>query len=141
MTYDYYCSNKKCEKVHEEIHGMLEKPVVVCMSCGSECFKLLSVNSSQIFAASVPLWDFIDEKTTNSPVRIKSKRQWQEHLKRVGQIEAPNDPPSKESIASVERTKKMIAKRELKAAVVAAVKDKGYIKQVKQKILSRKGGS
>lgn len=139
--YDYFCSNKKCEEVHEEIHGMLEKPVVVCLSCGSQCFKLLSVDPSQIFAANVPLYDFIDRKTTTQPVRIKSKRQWHEHLKRVGQIEASNEVPSSESIVSAERTRKMVAKRELKEAVIASVKDKGHIKQVKQKILSGKGGT
>lgn len=110
------------------------------MKCGKQCFKMISVSSDRIFAANVPLWDFVDRKTTTGEVRIKSKRQWNEHLKRVGQVEAPNAPPSKESIASVERTQKMQAKQELKKAVVAAVKDKKHIRETKQKILNRKGG-
>lgn len=129
--YDYQCS--KCLKVREEIHGMLEKPVVVCMKCGAECFKLISVSPDQIFAASVPLYDFVDHKTTIKPVRIKSKREWNDHLKRIGQREAPNTPPSQASIDSENRTRKMVAKRELKEAVVKAVKDKKHIREMKQK--------
>lgn len=135
--YDYQCH--KCLSIQEEIHGMLEKPVIVCMKCGSECYKTISVNPDQIFAASVPLYDFVDHKTTTQPVRIRSKREWNEHLKRVGQIEASNTPPSRQSIESADRTKKMVAKRELKEAIVTAVKDKRHIKQLKQKIL-KKGG-
>lgn len=107
------------------------------MSCGHECFKLLSVSPSQIFAANVPLWDFVDEKTTRNKVRIKSKRQWQEHLKRVGQIEAPNTPPTQAQIDSDKRTKNMVAKRELKETIVKAVKDKKHIREFKQQYASK----
>lgn len=138
MLYDYQC--KKCLKVHEEIHGMLERPVIVCMKCGGECYKLISVNPEQIFAAKIPLWDFVDEKTTHGKVRIKSKKQWKEHLKRVGQVEAPNTPPTQSQIDSENRTKKMVAKKQLREAVVTAVKDKKHIKETKQKILSKRGG-
>lgn len=138
--YDYQCSNKRCGKVREEIHGMLEKPCVVCMRCGSECFKLISVSPDQIFAANVPLYDFVDHKTTTKPVRIQSKRQWHEHLKRVGQREAPNTPPTPQEIASQERTATMERKRETRKAIVEAVKDKRHINQMKQKILQKGGG-
>lgn len=129
-----------CLKIHEEIHGMTEKPVVVCHKCGSECFKLISINVSNIFAASVPLYDFVDHKTTTSPVRIKSKRQWNEHLKRVGQYETSNEAPTKQHIESAERSKKWQAKRELRETIVKAVTDKKHIQETKEKILnSRKG--
>lgn len=137
MRYDYTCSD--CGRIHEEIHGMLANPVIVCMRCGGECFKRISVSPDNIFASSTPLYDFVDQKTTHVPVRIKSKRQWQEHLKRVGQIEAPNTPPTKQEIESKERTRKMVAKRELKEVVVSAVKDKKFIKEVKSKILNKGG--
>lgn len=133
--YDYLCSNSKCGKVQEEVHGMLEHPVVVCKKCGYQCFKMISVRADQIFAANVPLYDFVDEKTTTGKVRIRSKHEWNEHLKRVGQIEAPNDPPSRASIESNERTKKMVAKRELKETIVKSVKDKKYIRELKEKTL------
>lgn len=135
------CSNSRCEKETEEIHGMLENPVIVCKKCGYQSFKMISVRPDQIFAASVPLYDFVDEKTTTSKVRIRSKREWNEHLKRVGQIEAPNTAPTKAQLESHDRTKKMVAKRELKETIVQAVKDKRYIKEVKQKALqTAKGG-
>lgn len=138
--YDYQCSNKRCGKIREEIHGMLERPCVVCMRCGCECFKLISVSPDQIFAPSIPLYDFVDHKTTPNPVRIKSKTQWHEHLKRIGQIEAPNTPPTINELAAVDRTKKMVAKRELREAVVKVVKNKRHIREVKQKIMNMKGG-
>lgn len=135
MLYDYQCS--KCSKVHEEYHGMLEHPVIVCMKCGKQCFKLLSVSPDQIFAPSIPLYDFVDEKTTTGKVRIKSKRQWQEHLKKVGQREAPNVAPTKAQLDSESRTQRMVAKRELKETIVKAVKDKKHIREVKQKYASK----
>lgn len=134
--YDYQCSNMKCNKIREEYHGMLEMPVIVCMKCGNECIKLVGT-SCNVFAATVPLYDFVDNKTTIKPVRIKSKRQWQEHLKRIGQVEASNEAPSRASIESTERTKKMVAKRELKDAIVKSVKDKKHIREVKQKYASK----
>ncbi len=136
MRYDYCCPG--CNAVHEEVHGMLENPVIVCMDCGEECCRMISARPDQIFAASVPLYDFVDHKTTTKPVRIKSKREWNEHLKRVGQIEASNTPPSRQSIESADRTKKMVAKRELRQAVVSAVKDKRHIKKIKETL--KKGG-
>lgn len=135
MLYDYQCG--KCLKVREEWHGMTEHPVIVCMKCGGECYKLISVNPDNIFAANVPLYDFVDEKTTNKKIRFKSKTGWNEHLKRIGQVEAPNTPPSAMEIASAERTQRLVAKRELKAAVVAAVKDKKHIREVKQKYAAK----
>ena len=141
MRYDYKCSNSKCRRVQEEVHGMLESPVIVCMKCGYQAFRMISVGSDQIFAANVPLYDFVDYKTTTQPTRIRSKREWNEHLKRVGQVEAPNTPPTKAQLESEERTKKMVAKRELKETIVKAVKDKRYIREVKQKTLqTAKGG-
>lgn len=135
MRYDYQCENLDCGNVQEEVHGMLERPVVVCEMCGCECHKMISVAPDQIFAASVPLYDFVDLKTTTKPVRIKSKRQWHNHLKKVGQVEASNTAPSKSEIESNNRTKNMVAKRELKEAVVASVKDKKHIRETKARVL------
>lgn len=137
-TYSYECS--KCGYQKDEWHGMRERPLVHCDKCRGACIKLIGTGSEIMgMNGGKGLYDFVDFKTTTHPVRIHSKRQWQEHLKRVGQIEAPNSPPSAASIASEERTKKMVAKRELKEAVVSAVKDKRHIAKIKQKVLSSKG--
>lgn len=133
--YDYLCSNSKCGKIQEEVHGMLNNPVIVCNKCGYQCFKMISVKSDQIFAANAPLYDFVDYKTSIKPVRISSKRQWHDHLRNVGQIEAPNTAPTKSQMESDVRTKKMVAKRELKETVIKAVKDKKHIKEFKQQTL------
>ncbi len=139
MTFDYECS--KCGSVQEEWHGMRERPFVHCNKCRGACIKLIGTGSEIVgMVGGKGLYDFVDFKTTTQPVKINSKRQWQEHLKRLGQIEAPNAPPSASSIASEQRTKKMVAKRELKEAVVAAVKDKKHIRELKQKILKKGGG-
>ena len=139
MTYTYACS--KCGHEQDEWHGMKERPLVHCDICRGACIKLIGMGSEIIgMNGGKATYDFVDFKTTGRPVVINSKRQWNEHLKRVGQIEAPNTPPSASSIASEERTKKMVAKRELKQAVVAAVKDKKHIREMKQKILQGKRG-
>lgn len=139
MTYDYSCS--KCGHIQEEWHGMRERPMIHCDKCRGACVKLIGTGS-QIMGMNggAGLYDFVDFKTTTKPVRIHTKRQWREHLKRVGQIEAPNKPPSNSEVESFNRTKNMVAKRELKETIVKAVKDKRHIKEVKQKILKKIGG-
>lgn len=140
MTYGYECS--KCGHEQEEWHGMSERPRVHCDICRGACVKLIGTGS-QITGMNGGrgLYDFVDFKTTGRPVVINSKREWRDHLKRVGQIEAPNTPPTANEIAAQTRTKKMVAKRELKEAVVKAVKDKRHIRETKQKIMQRKGGT
>lgn len=132
-TYEYECSNPRCNYQFEEVQLMAAPKLKKCPMCGVESLDRLIGRGEYVFAASVPLYDFVDHKTTAQPVRIQSKRQWHEHLKRVGQIEAPNTPPTPAQLASAERTKKMVAKKETRAAIVEAVKDKRHINEVKQK--------
>lgn len=140
MRYDYECSNVKCKYKFEEIQSMLAEKLVRCPLCHKNTLDRLIGDGSNVLIPATGLYDFVDHKTTHSPKRINSKRQWQDHLKRIGQIEAPNTAPTKEQIVSEQRTKRMVAKRELKEAIVSAVKDKKHINEVKQKIL-RKGGN
>lgn len=138
MTYDYECSI--CGHIQEQWHGMSERPLVHCDNCRGACIKLIGIGSEITgMNDGHGLYDFVDHKTTHKPVIINNKRQWKDHLKRVGQIEAPNTTPTKTQIEAEQRTKKMVAKKELKETIIKAVKDKRYIKETKQKIL-QKGG-
>lgn len=137
MTFDYECS--KCGSVQEEWHGMKERPLVHCDKCRSACIKLIGTGGEIMgLAGGRGLYDFVDYKTTTKPIKFNTKRQWKEHLKRIGQVEAPNTPPTQAQIDSDKRTKKMYAKRELREAIVEAVKDKRHIKETKQKIMKER---
>ena len=136
MTYDYECVH--CGHIQEEWHGMRERPLVHCDKCRGACVKLLSAGAEiSGMRGGSGLYDFVDYKTTGKPIRIHNKRQWNDHLKRIGQIQASDAPPSASEIASTERTKKMYMKRELKETIVKAVKDKKHINEVKQKYASK----
>lgn len=139
-TYQYECSNVRCNHKFEEVQSMLDAKFTKCPICKRQTLYRLIGRGDNVIIPTTGLYDFVDEKTTRGKVRINSKRQWKEHLKRVGQIEAPNTLPTRSQIESEQRTKRMVAKRELKETIVKAVKDKRYINETKQKILSKRGG-
>lgn len=102
MIYDYLC--EECEKKHEEIHGMLDKPKIKCR-CGGKCIKLIGTGQQIMgMAAGRGLYDFVDTNTTGKPVRIHSKRQWNDHLKRLGMNDdVKNDPFTKSDMEAMQR--------------------------------------
>lgn len=77
--YDYVCS--KCEHTFEVAHGMTEKPFITCEKCYAPCYKLISYNVNK---SEDKLWEFTDINSTGKPIEIRSKGQWQKHLKRHG---------------------------------------------------------
>jgi putative FmdB family regulatory protein len=136
MTYDYSCS--KCGHIQEEWHGMKERPFVHCNKCRGACVKLIGTGEGGIMGMSGgrATYDFVDFNTTGKPVHIKSKRQWQQHLKSHGlHDDVPNTPIKrdqlKEGMVNVDKAK---MKRETREAIVKAVKDKKFKSEIKQKI-------
>lgn len=134
MLYDYECS--KCLWMQEEVHGMLERPVVVCKKCGNECFKLIGAGKYiGGMNGGRGVYDFVDYNTTGRPVKINTKRQWQQHLKAHGlNDDIPNDPKNLKITPGNKLVDKDKQKRETKEAIVAAVKDKKFRAEVKQKV-------
>lgn len=138
MTYDYECC--KCGHVQEEWHGMSERPRIHCNKCRGACVKLIGSGAAIMgMAAGRGLYDFVDFNTTGKPVRIHTKRQWQQHLQNHGLNDDIQNTPFKrdqlkEGMLNVDKAK---MRRELKDTIVKAVKDKKHIKKLKEKV---KGG-
>ncbi len=134
MTYDYSCS--KCGHIQEEWHGMKERPLVHCNKCRGACIKLIG-NGAHIMgmAGGRGLYDFIDHNTTGRPVRISSKRQWQQHLKAHGlNDDVSNKPPRMEDLKEGVAVDKNKMKSETRKAIVEAVKDKKFKSEIKKTI-------
>lgn len=126
MIYDYCCNI--CNHVHEEFHGMLEKPVIFC-KCGGNCSKLIGRGQNIMgMAGGRGLYDFVDINTTGQPIRINSKRQWKDHLKRHGlNDDVQNSPYTKAQLESRLQEKnidKQRNKKEIKKLVVEAYKQR-----------------
>ena len=65
MRYDYSCSY--CGREQEEIHGMLEKPIIHCNYCGETCIKLISGNPEFIGVdGTAQLYNFVDYWQTST---------------------------------------------------------------------------
>ncbi len=134
MTYSYECSN--CGHEQEEWHGMSERPLVHCNKCRGSCIKLIGTGS---FISGMnggrSTYDFIDYNTTGKPVEIKSKRQWDNHLKAHGlNDDVPNTPPKMSDLKSGVAIDKKKQKLETHQAIVAAVKDKKFKSEIKKTI-------
>ena len=131
-TYSYECS--KCGYVKDEFHMMSERPLVHCDKCRGACIKLIGQgNYIGGMNGGRATYDFVDYNTTGKPVKINSKRQWQQHLKSHGlNDDVPND--TKNLNLSKPTVDKAKIKRETKEAIVAAVKDKKHIAETKQKV-------
>lgn len=131
--YDYLCS--KCEHEQEEFHMMSERPLVHCDKCRGACIKLISAGEGGFIGmkGGHDTYDFVDYNTTGKPVKINNKRQWKEHLKLHGlNDDVPNDTKNLKFTKTTVDKEKM--KRETKAAIVSAVKDKKHIKETKLKV-------
>lgn len=144
MIYDYECN--KCLIIHEEYHGMLEKPVIYCNKCGGQCSKLICGNPSFCGVdGTAGMYSFVDYNTTGKPVVINSKTQWKNHIKKYGLIDdIKNDPLTKSDIENIQRKelrKKEDNRKEIKKKVIEVYKTKNspQFKQRVQKVL-REGG-
>jgi predicted nucleic acid-binding Zn ribbon protein len=141
--YDYLC--ERCDEIHEEIHGMTERPQIICEICGCTCIKLISedvrfcgVNGKN------NLYDFVDYKTTGQPVKISSKRQWKEHLRKLNMNDdVKNDPYTKSDVEAIQRRemrKKEAKRREIKKDVIEVIKKKDspeFNNRIKKALLNK----
>lgn len=134
--YDYECSN--CCKVHEEYHGMLERPNVICYKCGGKCIKLIC-GEPQFCGVdgTAQMYNFVDYNTTGKPVVINSKTQWNNHLKQHGlNDDVKNDPYTKSELDSIVQKKnndKLVKRKEIKKSLVEVYKQKNSL-QFKQRV-------
>lgn len=142
--FDYEC--EKCEKVHEEIHGMLEKPTVICHKCGNKCIKLICGDPQFCGVdGTAQMYNFVDYNTTGRPVVINSKNQWRNHLKKHGlNDDIKNDPYTKselELIVQKKNSDKLNKRKEIKKSLVEVYKQKNspQFKERVKKVL-QKGG-
>jgi len=136
-TYAYECS--KCGHIQDEFHYMSERPLVHCDACRGACIKLIGTGE---FISGMnggrATYDFVDFHTTGKPVVIKSKRQWQQHLKAHGlNDDVPND--TKEIVNKVRSGNRVYVdkekmKRDTKEAIVKSVKDQKWKSEFKQKV-------
>jgi DNA-directed RNA polymerase subunit RPC12/RpoP len=143
ILYEYLCD--RCSKVHEEWHGMLEHPVVLCQ-CGHKCLKLIS--TGQMFCGvngRADMYNFVDFNTTGKPVVINSKTQWRNHLKAHGlNDDVKNDPYTKSEIESMKRKetrKKEENRKKIKNTVIDIVRNvpSSKLRERAKKVI-RKGG-
>lgn len=137
MTYSYECS--KCGNTQDEWHGMKERPLVHCDICRGACVKLIGTGEGGFIGMNMgrATYDFVDFNTTGKPVKINSKRQWQQHLKQHGlHDDVPNDykTMSKQIKPGMLNVDKAKMKRETKEAIVSAVKDKKFKSEIKKKV-------
>lgn len=134
MTFSYQCS--KCSYIQDEWHGMKERPLVHCNKCRGACIKLIGTGENiSGMCGGRATYDFIDYNTTGKPVAIKSKRQWQNHLKKHGlHDDVPNTPLKMSDLKEGVAIDKKKQKEETRQAIVAAVKDKKFKSEIKQTI-------
>jgi putative FmdB family regulatory protein len=130
MIYDYMCNS--CGHTQEEIHGMLEKPIINCLMCGFSCSKLISTGT-QIAGVdgTATMYNFVDRDTTGKPIAFHSKRQWRQHLKSRGLTDdIPQSVPKRENLKLMRSEKSKETKREeYKKAVATALKEKGILQK------------
>lgn len=143
ILFDYEC--ERCLKVHEEFHGMTERPRVLC-KCGGICVKLIA--TGQMFCGvngRADMYNFTDFNTTGKPVVINSKTQWRDHLKKHGlNDDVKNDPYTKSELEAKVQKKnfdKEIRRKEIKRSVVEVYKQRKtpQFKKRVQEVL-QKGG-
>ncbi len=128
-TYSYECS--KCEHQQDEYHSMNERPFIHCNKCRGASVKLIGCGSGFVGLA----YKFIDYNTTGKPVEINSKSQWDRHLKAHGlNDDVSNAPLRMEDLKTEIKVDKKKQKAETRQAIVAAVKDKKFKAEIKQKI-------
>jgi predicted nucleic acid-binding Zn ribbon protein len=144
MRYDYFCNN--CGNTQEEIHGMLQKPVVHCNKCRGLAVKLIC-GEPQFCGVdgTASMYNFTDFNTTGKPVVINSKTQWKDHLKRNGlNDDVKNDPLTKADIQSMEQSskrKKEEQRKVIKSSVVDVVRNTPQSKlRERAKKVIRNGG-
>lgn len=136
-TYDYECS--KCEHVQEQWHPISERPLIHCDICRGACIKLMGGAEGGFIGMNggKSTYDFIDYNTTGKPVLIRSKKEWNNHLKKYGlNDDVPNDPKEmarqiKPGMLNVDKNK---MKKETRKAIIESVKDKKFISETKQKV-------
>lgn len=128
MIYDYCCSI--CEHYQEEVHGMLERPVVMCEKCGSVSHKLICRDVKFCGVdGSGSLYNFVDVNTTGKPIQFTSKRQWQSHLKSHGLNDDCKQGTLKESDlrkSSMGKTKEE-KRKDYKKAIAKVLQDNGTL--------------
>lgn len=89
VRYDYQCS--KCDLIFEEMHSMLEKPIIHCPLCRAISQKMFGLPHTH----QDKLYDFTDINTTGKPIKFSSKGQWQKHLKKLGMHDDVKQSPRK----------------------------------------------
>ena len=125
---------------------MLEKPIIHCNYCGETCIKLISGNPEFIGVdGTAQLYNFVDYNTTGKPVPISSRKQWKNHLKKLGlHDEIKNDPYTKSELDRIVQKKnndKLVKRKEIKKSLVEVYKQRNssQFKERVQKVI-KKGG-
>lgn len=130
MIYEYQCNN--CGIIHEESHGMINRPNVFCPSCECSCVKLISrgVEFAGVNGHN-NMYNFVDHNTTGKPVVINGRRQWRSHLKSLGMTDDINQGVPKSDIKPhKESWVEKGQKREVyKKEIAGVLKEKGILQK------------
>lgn len=128
--YDYSCSN--CGNEREEIHSMVEKPIIKCEICNHIMDKMIC---GDVYFGGVDgtasMYNFVDHNTTGKPVVINSKTQWRNHLKSRGLTDdIDQGTPKKDSLKLFKSSENKEQKRKVyKESVAQALKETGILQK------------
>ena len=101
--YEYKC--EKCEKEHEVMQKMTEKPLTVCQSCGGRLKKLISNTSFVLKGSGWYVTDYADKNRKSSANEVADKKEKtdnaaQKETKKEKSDSSTQKEPKKEKIDS-----------------------------------------